>query len=265
MATPTLHDQLTIVKLLVGGRDLDFVAAAVTLPREVVKDAAEANGWPDPVRLGWAADHLQSEIDRAARAAAPHRLTPVPRPIKDRVADPRPNPPTPIRPTPIRPAPQPQEITTAADLVAAAAQSDRAATRAKGIKLAQLLDELPQLLTAEKKERELAARASAERETLLAETVRLEELLRQAQAKLAKLGGPSKSSAAASKAGKRVDSPAAVAARDAAHARQRDLLARFDVTKNDILDWAALNGHAVNHRAPWIAQAVLDAYAKAHV
>jgi hypothetical protein len=82
--TVTDADKLTIVKLLAGGRDPEFVAAAVNHDVDTVVRTASAHGYPDRGKLAWAADLLQKQSDEAGRNAVPgarRSLSPSARPV----------------------------------------------------------------------------------------------------------------------------------------------------------------------------------------
>lgn len=118
----TGETRLTVVKLLAGGRDAEFVAAATHLKRDQVVDIAVHHGHPDPAKLAWAAEVLQRNLDRERAGAPTLRQTP---------------PATSSRPAPARavrlpaPAHQPPALAAASARtpVAAARQAQAAAPR----------------------------------------------------------------------------------------------------------------------------------------
>lgn len=99
---------------------------------------------------------------------------------------------TPAPVPPPRPAIAPAAVAMVLTLVSEASQSKRARTRTLAAKLDKLVEELQELLTAEKAEADELARKRREREEAAAEVARLEEQLRAARAKLA--GKPARTS-----------------------------------------------------------------------
>lgn len=250
--TLTRHDELTIVKLLAKGKDVGFVAVAVQVPEDAVTAVGEANGWPDAVRLGWAADHLQSTIDDERRAEHGGRLTepPLPRPVRERVQDPRPAPAARPAPTPAqvpRPVSNPTQPvsprTTLADLLATAGQSHKASTRAKGVKLGKLVDELRKIIADESVDRERLEREAAERAELEKQAADLEAQLKAARAKLAKLTGAGNGNG---NAGKHI-------------AYTAEFFTRTGTTRAELIAWAAGKG-VLAKEAGMIKRALLDEF-----
>jgi len=60
MTTLTITRQLhvTMLKHLVAGKDLDFVATVTKVPRDTVLDIASKHGYPDVKKMAWAVDVL---------------------------------------------------------------------------------------------------------------------------------------------------------------------------------------------------------------
>lgn len=141
-------DKLTILKLLAGGRDVAFVAAALDMTRDDVILAATPHGYPDVQKMAWAVDVLQKRIDDDLRTGAPA---------------PSGRPPVPLT----RPAPRPDHrgqdtpaaVQTTAALIARGKKSEKAATR----RLAEKTENLLAQLDAAVREEETAKREAAER------------------------------------------------------------------------------------------------------
>lgn len=153
--TVTATDRLTIVKLLAGGRDIPFVAAATGHETDTVANIASSHGYPDTHKLKWAADTIALKIDADARAAIPAATTA----------------------GPTAPAMQPARSDPVAQLLADAAASKRKRTRDLGVRAAKTLDLVRAELAAEA-ERDSAAFARAEAERKVrAEVQRLEARL----------------------------------------------------------------------------------------
>jgi hypothetical protein len=62
-AKPSIHDKLTILKHLAGGRDTDMVAAAMKMTRYQVIDIASCHGYPDPVKMAKAVTLITQRLD----------------------------------------------------------------------------------------------------------------------------------------------------------------------------------------------------------
>jgi hypothetical protein len=251
----TPQGELTVLKLLAAGKDLEFVAAATTVQLGTVDALAREHGWPDRDKLSFAAVQLQASIDQAARNGLQRYSTSTP---------PRPHTPAPVQQVSkqtLAPAaevskPSVEEFTRVVEL---AAKSHRAGTRNKAKKLQQLLIDVRELVKEEAEHRlEEIQRARVEEEARR-EIAELEAQLAAAREKL-RLGKPS----TPGKAGKRLETPAQTAAKRRVGARQNELLARFGVTVADVRRWARDNGYEISDRAPWIAGKVLDAYEEAH-
>jgi len=69
--TPQL--KVTMLKHLVAGHDLDFVATATRVPRDTVLDIVSKHGYPDHDRMAWAIDVLIQGGDKIPTREADHR------------------------------------------------------------------------------------------------------------------------------------------------------------------------------------------------
>jgi hypothetical protein len=168
MTTITITPQLkvTMLKHLVAGKDLDFVAAVTKVPRDDVLDIVSKHGYPDVKKMAWAVDVLTDndgnkipirEVDHR-----PHVLldTTVPGgvPTMSNFAGPRPNNPFAITP----PATIAHIPPATADLLHQAEQSPFIRTQNIGTKISTLLADLTTRLNDE--QAAVEAKASADRE-----------------------------------------------------------------------------------------------------
>ena len=70
--TPQL--KVTMLKHLVAGKDLDFVAQATRVPRDTVLGIVSAHGYPDADKMSWAVDILIKTVGKLPeRPATSHR------------------------------------------------------------------------------------------------------------------------------------------------------------------------------------------------
>lgn len=157
--TPT--DRLTIVKLLAGGRDLEFVATATGHDIDTVTHIASSHGYPDTAKLAWAADILAKKTIDDARAALPAGT------VK----------PTRAQHTPVTPVAQSARPDPVAQLLTDAAISKRARTRALGARAAKTLDLVRTELTDERNRDSAAAARQEAGVKVRAEVQRLERRL----------------------------------------------------------------------------------------
>lgn len=256
----TPQGELTVLKLLAAGKDLEFVAAATTVQLGTVETLAKEHGWPDRDKLSFEAVQLQPKIDQAARNGLQRYTTSTPPRLHTA-------PPVPVQqaskllavasPTPAV-APQ-MRVEEFARVVELASKSHRAGTRNKAKKLQQLLVEVRELLKEESEHR-----IEEERKARLEAEVRREiaELEAQLAAAREKLGG--KSTKAKRKASTWLDTPGRAAGIQGRHERQRQFLDRYGVTVADVRQWARDNGHEVSTSGAFVPLNVLDAYEAAH-
>lgn len=171
-------DKLTILKLLAGGRDADFVAQAVGTSRDDVVLVATAHGYPDVQKMAWAVDVLTKQIDEEHATSGPAA-----RANGGLVARPGTRP----APVPARPGERPGEPTpTVAALIAQGNKSERAATRRLAEKVADLLERLDAAVRVEQAERREAAERAAAEAKVRSEIARLEAELAAKRALLPK-------------------------------------------------------------------------------
>jgi hypothetical protein len=69
--TPQL--KVTMLKHLVAGKDLDFVATITRVPRDQVLDIVSAHGYPDVDKMAWAVDILTKTVGKIPERPADHR------------------------------------------------------------------------------------------------------------------------------------------------------------------------------------------------
>src|SRR5690349_1280504 len=61
--TITAEQELTVLKHLANGRDVDWVATVTKIPQAVVERFADEAGWPDPDRLVTAIEDLTRDTN----------------------------------------------------------------------------------------------------------------------------------------------------------------------------------------------------------
>jgi len=160
--TPQL--KVTMLKHLVAGKDLDFVATVTRVPRDDVLDIVSAHGYPDVDKMAWAVDILTKTVGKIPeRPTATHRgAAPLDRPTPAHAQSTgqpqRPNgyaitPPTPVRPV----------HTSAVELLHQASESPFIRTQNIGTKISALLADLTARLNDEQAAAE--AKAQADRES----------------------------------------------------------------------------------------------------
>jgi len=90
MTTITITPQLkvTMLKHLVAGKNLEFVATVTRVPRDDVLDIVSAHGYPDVDKMAWAVDILTKTVGKIPERPADHRPhvlldepAPTPRPV----------------------------------------------------------------------------------------------------------------------------------------------------------------------------------------
>jgi hypothetical protein len=265
MVTKTLteQDELTIVKMLAGGRDADFVATALSLPKDAILTVAVSHGHPDKAKLGWAADIMQSNLDQKKREALPRATPDVARQVR-RPDIAQSNPPSrplvsQIPATSTASAPQlPTQMNLATtpkqdmpSVIELGLGSHVAKTRNLAGRIRDQLQQLREIFSDEAEDRVRMERETREREAALAQVASLEAQLKAAKAKLNGKGF------------KTYSRPTGSAVRSSAiakrHEHQREVLEQTGATLQEIRDWAALNGHQVG-KSGLIPRAVLDAF-----
>lgn len=196
--TITSADRLTILKLLAGGRDIDFTATATSQPRDTVLDVAKHHGYPDRDKLAWAVDVLAEQLDDEARASIPTSTvrTPAAHAVAAVPAS---------RPRPAAPAPDPQPAADApadvAALIALGKKSTRARTRGLAEKAEKALAVLRKEVTAEVEAKKAAATRAAEEAKVRSEVERLEAELAAVRARLPKSQAAAKTGTTALRTG----------------------------------------------------------------
>lgn len=223
----TDNEKLTILKLLAGDHDAEFVAQATSIDADTVVRVASHHGYPDKAKLAWAADILERNMADARRDTA------VARPA---VA--RPGPADRRVPAPDNPVADPT-----ANLIARGKKAKHSAKIRRAAERAEkAIETLRDLLTADAETRRAAAAAAAEKEraraAAAAERQRLTDEIAELQQRIRALGGTTASSKAspASKAG---------------------------VEPRAVREWAAANGIEVRPSGK-IAGAIVEQYLAAH-
>ncbi|HEY8881970.1 MAG TPA: hypothetical protein VIM47_01075 [Dermatophilaceae bacterium] len=165
----TAATKVTMLKQLVAGKDLEFVATTTRVPRDTVLDIVSNHGYPDHDRMGWAIDMLiQGGDSIPVRPADNHRGTPLDPAAVQAIAranaqsnGQRPNPRAPgYALTPPAPTGRPAH-TSVSELLHQAGESDLARTRNLGAKISALLADLTERLVDEQEAHE--AKVAAEK------------------------------------------------------------------------------------------------------
>lgn len=192
MSTVTAADTLAVLKLLVAGRSIDFVADATGVDAKLVLKFAETHGWPDKTKLNAAVAQLENGAATAipVRAPAPHLVAKTPHPQTSRPAT------TPAQPRPApgpapggtyNGAPPPRPPLTVDELVRACRRSESKRTQALGPKLAELADRVTTALRTERETAEAKAKQAEEFAAKKAAVDRLAKQLAEARAALREL------------------------------------------------------------------------------
>lgn len=165
----TAATKVAMLKHLVAGKDLEFVATATRVPRDTVLDVVSKHGYPDHDRMAWAVDMLiQGQEQIPARRPA---VGPATRPTSSRSGQLDPAAVQAIaranaqsngqRPAPRNsglavtpPAPARPVHTSTAELLHQAGESDLARTRGLGAKISALLADLTTRLVDEQEAHE---------------------------------------------------------------------------------------------------------------
>jgi len=164
----TAATKVTMLKQLVAGHDLDFVAAATHIPRDRVLDVVSNHGYPDHDRMGWAVDMLiqgRSTIPERPTASLPTGTPPArPTPPLQRVQGAPSRPRVLVNETvrggfDVNPAPARPVHTSTAELLHQAGESDLARTRNLGAKISTLLADLTLRLADEQEAHEAKVQA----------------------------------------------------------------------------------------------------------
>ena len=137
----TTQTKVTMLKQLVAGHDLDFVAAATRIPRDTVLDIVSKHGYPNKDRMGWAVDALIQGDDKIPQRPVDNR----PRVLLDEPTHQLSNSVSKGQPTPrdpgyalTPPAPTRPAHTSVSELLHQAGESDWARTRALAAKISTL-------------------------------------------------------------------------------------------------------------------------------
>lgn len=197
MSTISITPQLkaTMLKQLLAGHDLDYVAQASGMPRDRVLDIVSNHGYPNRESMARAAGILLESANRIPERQATvtsqasgngHRNVrrdepaPSPRPTLQSIADSH----RVIATPPVSPA-RPVH-TSAAELLHQAGESAHARTRGLGAKISALLADLTTRLDEEQEAREAKAKAERENAQVAAKIARLEAELAQLKGKRSK-------------------------------------------------------------------------------
>jgi hypothetical protein len=196
MTTTAITPQLkiTMLKHLVAGRDLDFVATVTSVPRDTVLDIVSNHGYPDHDRMGWAIDMIIQGGDKIPARPVDNR----PRVLLDEpAAERRPQTMNHAQSTGQRPAPRNPGYaltpppptrpahTSISELLHQAGESNLTRTRALGSKISALVADLTQRLADEQGALEAKNKAARESAAVAARIAVL-------QAEIDKLKGSSK-------------------------------------------------------------------------
>jgi hypothetical protein len=175
--TPAL--KVSMLKHLVAGRDLDFVATVTKLSRQHVLDVVAAHGYPEKDKMDWAIDMIIAGDSKVSERPLVdvRKATPLANPITHRV----PSPPAQAGFAVIA-ASTVQPVSPTYSALEQAAKSTFARTRTLGAKIANLLDDLEERLQDERAA--VAARVKADKVAAQVKT-RIAEL----EAEIAKLKG----------------------------------------------------------------------------
>lgn len=171
--------KITMLRQLVAGRNLDWVAAAAEISRDQVLDVVSAHGYPDHDRMGWAIDMLTQDTNK------------IPQRASSTVRAGRPLDPPAVLPRPPQPPPPPavQRIpahTPTAELLHQANESAYARTRALGAKISGLLTDLTVRLADEQAARDAEVKQEKEQAAVKARIAELEAELTKLKGKRSK-------------------------------------------------------------------------------
>lgn len=166
MTTTQITPQLkvTMLKLLVQGRDLGFVSIATKVPRDKVLDIVSTHGYPDHDRMGWAVDMLIQGGDKIPTSTL-RTGTPLDGPATNiRSAQSTGHQPGPRNPgyAVIAPATGRPAHTSVSELLHQAGESDVARTRNLGAKISALVADLTARLADEQEAHEAKNKALRE-------------------------------------------------------------------------------------------------------
>jgi len=152
--TPQL--KVTMLKHLVAGKDLDFVAQVTRVPRDDVLDIVSAHGYPDVDKMAWAVDILTKTVGKIPTGQL-SAGTPLDASIPSTRPTSRPN------PFAVTPAATIAHIPpTIVEILSQAARSPFIRTQNIGTKISALLADLTARLNDE--QAAVEAKASADRE-----------------------------------------------------------------------------------------------------
>lgn len=268
--------KLTVLKLLAGGRDPDFAAAATGTNADDVVTLGEEYGWPDPERLRWSVDELARQARVAEREAIARPATPAQRSA----------PAATVRRLPVRPPAQPpapaavtppkRQVSDPAGveqlLERADALTGRGTARARQLAhhlrstISKLSAELDQVAA---RKRQAAAKAEAEARAAAERAAAREKAAqerREAREKVERLRAELALAQAALKrkpispAAKKASTKTVSAVRD----RQTARLAELNATIRDVRAWCRDHGVECPASGSLLPAAVLDAYTAAH-
>lgn len=188
MTTSTLTPQQKVVMLkhLVAGKNLDFVADVTGIPRDTVLDVVSKHGYPDRDRMGWAIDILVKDAHHLPERPADHRTgvllderrpAPTHESLTRRAGSLAITPPA----LPARPV-----HTSVAEILHQAGESPWIRTQNLGAKISTLLADLTARLVDEQEAREAKTRADREAAAITARIAALQAEIDKLKRKPAK-------------------------------------------------------------------------------
>jgi len=158
----TTQTKVTMLKQLVAGHDLEFVATATRVPRDTILDIVSKHGYPNKDRMGWAVDALIQGDGKIPEKSAAAMSTGTPldpaAPARAQSTGQRTSGYALTPPAPTRPA-----HTSISELLHQASESNLARTRALATKISALVADLTERLADEQEA--LQAKNKAARES----------------------------------------------------------------------------------------------------
>jgi len=191
----TLQSHITMLKQLVAGHDLDYVAAANRVPRDTVLDIASKHGYPSHDHMAWAIDVLIQGGDKIPQSQL-RTGTPLDQPTtnirSDQSAGPRPGSLAIAPPATITHVPP-----SRAELLSRASESPFIRTQNIGTKISALLADLTARLNDEQAAVEAKAQVDREAARIASRIATLQAEIDKLKRKPAKTTKPAKTAAAA--------------------------------------------------------------------
>jgi hypothetical protein len=178
----TTTTRITVLKHLVAGRDLDFVATVARLTRDQVSEIATHHGYPKTESMQRAIEILESKASEGSDLTSRPMAAPAPRAETPRPpARPATTSPSSVTNPDARPIGRPDEIRVLLN-TAKGHPSKRIQSAAN--KVIDDIDKLKHLIAEDQEKHAARREAEAERAAAKAEIERLEKQLRDAKAKL---------------------------------------------------------------------------------